>query len=33
MADIAVLDTREKVMAGILLTSSAYFLFSVQDAR
>jgi len=32
MADIAVLDTREKVMAGILLTSSAYFLFSVQDA-
>ena len=32
MADIAVLDAREKVMAGIALTSSAYFLFSLQDA-
>ena len=32
MAEIAVLDTREKVFAGILLTSLAYLLFSVQDA-
>jgi drug/metabolite transporter (DMT)-like permease len=32
MADIAVLDTREKVFAGIMLTSLAYFLFSTQDA-
>ncbi len=32
MAEVAVLDTREKILAGILLTSSAYFLFSVQDA-
>jgi drug/metabolite transporter (DMT)-like permease len=32
MAEAAVLDTREKVFAGILLTSSAYLLFSVQDA-
>jgi len=32
MAEVAVLDTREKVLAGILLAGSAYFLFSVQDA-
>ncbi|MFA6154300.1 DMT family transporter [Mesorhizobium sp.] len=32
MADIAILDTRERVLAGILLTGGAYFLFSTQDA-
>lgn len=32
MADAAILDTRERVYAGIVLTSLAYFLFSVQDA-
>lgn len=32
MVDTAVLDTREKVFAGILLTSLAYLLFSFQDA-
>jgi drug/metabolite transporter (DMT)-like permease len=32
MATAAILDTRERVYAGIVLTSLAYFLFSVQDA-
>lgn len=32
MADIAIVDTRERVFAGILLTGAAYFLFSAQDA-
>jgi drug/metabolite transporter (DMT)-like permease len=32
MANAAVFDTREKVLAGIMLTSLAYFLFSTQDA-
>jgi drug/metabolite transporter (DMT)-like permease len=32
MADVAILDTRERVYAGIVLTSLAYFLFSLQDA-
>ncbi|WP_353642039.1 DMT family transporter [Mesorhizobium sp. WSM2239] len=32
MADAAILDTRERVYAGIVLTSLAYFLFSLQDA-
>ncbi|MCV3240145.1 DMT family transporter [Mesorhizobium sp. ZC-5] len=32
MVDTAVIDTREKVFAGILLTSLAYLLFSFQDA-
>jgi drug/metabolite transporter (DMT)-like permease len=32
MVDTAVLDTREKIFAGILLTSTAYLLFSLQDA-
>lgn len=32
MADIAILETRERVLAGILLTGGAYFLFSTQDA-
>ena len=32
MANIAVLDTRERVFVGILLTSTAYLLFSLQDA-
>jgi drug/metabolite transporter (DMT)-like permease len=32
MADVAILDTRERVYAGIVLTSLAYFLFSMQDA-
>ena len=32
MADIAILETRERVLAGILLTGGAYFLFSAQDA-
>ncbi|MBZ9905155.1 DMT family transporter [Mesorhizobium sp. BR115XR7A] len=32
MADIAILDTRERVFAGILLTGAAYLLFSTQDA-
>ena len=32
MADAAILDTRERIFAGIFLTSLAYFLFSVQDA-
>jgi drug/metabolite transporter (DMT)-like permease len=32
MADAALLDTRERVYAGILLTSAAYLFFSVQDA-
>jgi drug/metabolite transporter (DMT)-like permease len=32
MSDAVLLDTRERVFAGILLTSLAYALFSVQDA-
>ena len=32
MANVAILDTRERVYAGIVLTSLAYFLFSLQDA-
>jgi drug/metabolite transporter (DMT)-like permease len=32
MADIATLETRERVLAGILFTGAAYFLFSAQDA-
>jgi len=32
MATAAILDTRERVYAGIVLTSLAYLLFSVQDA-
>ncbi|ESZ57182.1 DMT family transporter [Mesorhizobium sp. L103C131B0] len=32
MADIAILETRERVLAGILFTGCAYFLFSTQDA-
>jgi hypothetical protein len=33
MANAVILDTRERVYAGIVLTSLAYFLFSLQDAR
>jgi len=32
MTDVVLPDTREKVLAGILLTSLAYLLFSLQDA-
>lgn len=32
MADVVVLESREKVLTGILLTGVAYFLFSAQDA-
>jgi len=32
MSDAAILDTRERVFVGILLTCIAYALFSVQDA-
>jgi drug/metabolite transporter (DMT)-like permease len=32
MTNAVVLDTREKIYAGIMLTGVAYFLFSVQDA-
>ncbi|RVD12413.1 EamA/RhaT family transporter, partial [Mesorhizobium sp. M7A.F.Ca.ET.027.02.1.1] len=32
MADIAILETRERMLAGILLTGAAYLLFSTQDA-
>lgn len=32
MADIAILETRERVLAGILFIGCAYFLFSTQDA-
>jgi drug/metabolite transporter (DMT)-like permease len=32
MADISAQDTTERIMAGILLTSLAYLLFSVHDA-
>jgi drug/metabolite transporter (DMT)-like permease len=32
MATIAILETRERVLAGILLTGGAYLLFSTQDA-
>lgn len=33
MANAAILDTRERVSAGIVLTSLAYLLFSLQDAQ
>jgi drug/metabolite transporter (DMT)-like permease len=32
MVDVVVLDSRERVLAGILFTAVAYFLFSAQDA-
>lgn len=32
MTDVVLSDTRDKVLAGILLTSLAYLLFSLQDA-
>ncbi|NUS22571.1 MAG: DMT family transporter [Mesorhizobium sp.] len=32
MADVIVLESRERVLAGILFTAAAYFLFSAQDA-
>lgn len=32
MADLVVLESRERVLAGILFTAAAYFLFSAQDA-
>ncbi|TIU08279.1 MAG: EamA/RhaT family transporter, partial [Mesorhizobium sp.] len=32
MADVVVLESRERVLAGILFTAAAYFLFSTQDA-
>lgn len=32
MADVVVLESRERVLAGILVTAIAYFLFSTQDA-
>ena len=32
MADVAILETRERVLAGILLTGASYLLFSTQDA-
>ncbi|WP_204313438.1 hypothetical protein, partial [Klebsiella michiganensis] len=32
MAEVVVLESREKVLAGILITAAAYFLFSTQDA-
>ncbi|TPN72414.1 EamA family transporter, partial [Mesorhizobium sp. B1-1-5] len=32
MADVAILETRERVLAGILLTGAAYLLVSTQDA-
>jgi drug/metabolite transporter (DMT)-like permease len=32
MVDVAITNTRDKVLAGILLTSIAYLLFSAQDA-
>ncbi|MER8976146.1 hypothetical protein NKI18_27205, partial [Mesorhizobium sp. M0800] len=32
MADIAIVETRERVLAGILFTGAAYLLFSMQDA-
>ncbi|TJW60352.1 MAG: EamA/RhaT family transporter, partial [Mesorhizobium sp.] len=32
MADVAILESRERVLAAILLTGGAYFLFSAQDA-
>ncbi|PLP61313.1 EamA family transporter [Mesorhizobium loti] len=32
MTDVVLSDTREKLLAGILLTSLAYLLFSLQDA-
>lgn len=32
MTDIAMADTRDRVMAGILLTSVGYFLFTLHDA-
>jgi drug/metabolite transporter (DMT)-like permease len=32
MANVVILETRERVLAGILFTGAAYFLFSMQDA-
>ena len=32
MAEVVVLESRERVLAGILVTAAAYFLFSAQDA-
>ncbi|MDX8501449.1 DMT family transporter [Mesorhizobium sp. VK4C] len=32
MADVVILESRERVLAGILITAAAYFLFSAQDA-
>ncbi|TIV42317.1 MAG: DMT family transporter [Mesorhizobium sp.] len=32
MAEVIVLESRERVLAGILFTAAAYFLFSAQDA-
>ncbi|RWB19435.1 MAG: DMT family transporter [Mesorhizobium sp.] len=32
MADVVILESRERVLAGILFTAAAYFLFSAQDA-
>ena len=32
MADVVVFESRERVLAGILFTAAAYFLFSAQDA-
>ncbi|WFP75233.1 DMT family transporter [Mesorhizobium sp. WSM4906] len=32
MVDVVVLESRERVLAGILITAGAYFLFSAQDA-
>jgi drug/metabolite transporter (DMT)-like permease len=32
MADVVLLESRERVLAGILFTAAAYFLFSAQDA-
>lgn len=32
MADIAIVKTRERVLAGILFSGAAYLLFSMQDA-
>ena len=32
MAEVVVLESRERVLAGILFTAAAYFLFSAQDA-
>ena len=32
MSEVVLTDTREKVLAGIMLTSFSYLLFSFQDA-